>query len=87
MLCGLKFGLSIGGALVAAILAAYGYDAALPAQAPDVVHGIKLAVSVYCSIPFLLGVALLFGYEVDKSMETRIERELGARRARAVTPA
>jgi Na+/melibiose symporter-like transporter len=51
------------------------------------VHGIKLAVSVYCSIPFLLGVALLFGYEVDKSMETRIERELGARRARAVTPA
>jgi Na+/melibiose symporter-like transporter len=59
----------------------------LPTQAPDVVRGIQLAVSVYCSIPFLLGVALLFGYELDKSMETRIERDLGARRAGALTPA
>jgi len=42
---------------------------------------------VYCSIPFLLGVALLFVYELDKSMETRIERDLGARRAGAATPA
>jgi Na+/melibiose symporter-like transporter len=87
MLCGLKFGLSAGSALVAAILAAYGYDATLATQAPEVVHGIQLAVSIYCSIPFLLCVALLFAYEVDKSMETRIERDLGARRAGAATPA
>ncbi|HET7780600.1 MAG TPA: MFS transporter, partial [Rudaea sp.] len=87
MLCGLKFGLSLGGTLVAAILAAYGYDATLPTQGPEVVHGIQLAVSVYCSIPFLLGVALLFGYELDKSMESRIERDLGARRVGAATPA
>jgi Na+/melibiose symporter-like transporter len=87
MLCGLKFGLSVGSALVAAILAAYGYDASLTTQAPEVVHGIQLAVSIYCSIPFLLCVALLFAYEVDKSMETLIEHELGARRAGAATPA
>ena len=53
MLCGLKAGLSIGGALVAMILAAYGYDASAPVQTPHVVHGIYLTVSLYCSIPFL----------------------------------
>jgi hypothetical protein len=35
---------------------------------------------VYCSIPFLLGVALLFLYGIDRQAETRIERELAARR-------
>jgi hypothetical protein len=35
---------------------------------------------VLCSIPFLLAVALLFLYEIDKPMESRIERELAARR-------
>ncbi|HET8555388.1 MAG TPA: MFS transporter [Rhodanobacteraceae bacterium] len=80
MLVGLKLGLSLGGALVAGILAAYGYDANLPVQSPQVVQGIRLAISVYCSIPFLLGVALLFWYEIDKAMEIRIEQDLGARR-------
>lgn len=83
MLCGLKIGLSLGGALVAAILAAYGYDAGAAAQSAAAVQGIKLSVSWYCSIPFLLGVALLFFYEIDKTAETRIERELAARRAPA----
>jgi NAD(P)H-nitrite reductase large subunit len=46
------------------------------------VQGIKLAVSVYCSIPFLVCCALLFFYEIDKPMEARIERELGERRLR-----
>jgi Na+/melibiose symporter-like transporter len=80
MLVGLKLGLSLGGALVAGILAAYGYDASLPVQSPQVMHGIKLAVSVYCAIPFLAGVALLFWYGIDKPMETRIEHDLSARR-------
>ena len=42
-----------------------------------------MAVSVYCSIPFLIGVALLFLYEIDKPMESRIEQDL----ARAPQPA
>jgi Na+/melibiose symporter-like transporter len=83
MLCGLKVGLSIGGALVAGILGHYGYDADALVQAPAVVDAIRLAVSIYCSIPFLAGIALLFLYEVDKSMEVRIEGDLGARRAGA----
>ena len=86
MLCGLKVGLSIGGALVAGLLAFYGYDATLPQQSATVANGIRLAVSVYCAIPFLLGVALLWLYEIDKSLESRIERELEARRLQAAAP-
>jgi Na+/melibiose symporter-like transporter len=80
MLCGLKLGLSLGGALVAGILAHYGYRPDAPVQDPAVVDGIRLTVSVFCSAPFLLAVALLFLYEIDKPMESRIERELDTRR-------
>lgn len=83
ILCGLKIGLSVGGALVAKILAAYGYDPDLAVQSAGAVNGIKLAISVYASIPFLLCCALLFFYEIDKKTETRIEQELAARRAGA----
>ena len=80
MLCGLKIGLSIGGALVAGILAHHGYQAGAEQQPQAVVDGIRLTVSVYCSIPFLLAVALLFLYEIDMRMENRIEQELLQRR-------
>jgi Na+/melibiose symporter-like transporter len=80
ILCGLKIGLSIGGALVAAILAAYGYDPDLTAQSEGAVQGIRLSISVYAAIPFLLSVALLFWYEINKSTESRIEQDLAARR-------
>jgi len=80
MLCGLKIGLSIGGALVAGILSYYGYDADAGVQAPQTVNGIRLAISVFCSLPFLVAVAMLFLYKIDKNMESRIESELGARR-------
>ncbi len=83
MLCGLKIGLSMGGALVAAILAHYGYQAGLAQQSEAVVEGIRLTVSVYCAIPFLLAVALLFAYEIDKRAETRIEQDLLLRRRSA----
>ncbi|MBD8871330.1 MFS transporter [Rhodanobacter sp. DHB23] len=81
ILCGLKAGLSIGGALVARILSAYGYVPGQAVQSAATLHGIKLSVSVYCSIPFLLGVALLFLYRIDRRTETRIEQELATRRA------
>ena len=87
MLCGLKLGLSIGGALVAGILAHYAYVAGAEAQSPQAVDGIRLAVSVYASLPFLACVALLFFYEINKPMESRIERELAQRRAASGAPA
>ena len=80
MLCGLKIGLSVGGALVAAILARHGYVADAAMQTPAAVDGIRLAISVYASIPFLLCIALLFFYEIDKRTEVRIEQDLSARR-------
>jgi Na+/melibiose symporter-like transporter len=39
-----------------------------------------MLVSIYPSIPFLLGVGLLFFYVIDKKMEVRIEMELNSRR-------
>ncbi|MCB1642741.1 MAG: MFS transporter, partial [Xanthomonadales bacterium] len=86
MLCGLKVGLSVGGALVAAILAAYGYQPGEPLQNPETVAGIRLAVSIYASLPFLACVALLFLYQINKGMESRIERELAARREPLANP-
>jgi Na+/melibiose symporter-like transporter len=80
MLFGLKAGLSIGGSLVAGILAYYGYNADLTTQAFNTVEGIKFAVSVYASLPFLLACASLFFYEINKKMELQIEADLGERR-------
>ncbi len=81
MIFGLKSGLSVGGALVAFILAVYGYQAQAPLQSPDTVNGIRLAVSLYASLPFLVAAGLLFWYEINKDMENRIEGELAARRS------
>jgi Na+/melibiose symporter-like transporter len=81
MIFGLKAGLSVGGAMVAALLSTVGYDAALATQAPAVADGIRLSVSLYAAIPFLLAVGCLAFYEIRKSTERTIERELGLRRA------
>ena len=80
MIFGLKAGLTIGGALVAGILAMYDYSIDLAVQNPETVNGIKLSVSVYASIPFFLAVGCLFFYEINKKMEVQIEQELGERR-------
>lgn len=87
MMVGLKAGLSIGGALVTWILGQYGYinkgalEVGETVLQPDSVStGAKLLVSVYPSIPFLIGVALLFFYEINKKKEVQIEEDLKARR-------
>jgi Na+/melibiose symporter-like transporter len=71
---------------VAGILAYYGYEAGAAAQSPQTVNGILLAVSLFCSIPFLVAVAMLFLYKIDKAMESRLESELGGRRLQATAP-
>jgi len=89
MMVGLKAGLSIGGALVAWILSLYGYIPIQSAiagkeiiQPETVATGAKMLVSIYPSIPFLIGVGLLFLYVIDKKMEVKIEADLKARRAK-----
>ncbi len=82
MIFGLKIGLSIGGSLVASLLAWYGYDAALDTQNAATAQGIKISVSIYASIPFFIGVAALFFYEINKKMESQIEHDLIQNRAK-----
>ena len=83
MLIGLKAGLTIGGSLVAGLLAYYGYSATLATQNPETVAGIKAIMSVYASLPFYLSVACLFFYSINKKMELTIEADLNARRQAA----
>jgi Na+/melibiose symporter-like transporter len=80
MIFGLKAGLSIGGSLVAGILAGFGYDESMAVQNPEVINGIKLLVSVFPTITFMTGVACLFFYAIDKKKEVQIEKELIERR-------
>ena len=81
MMVGLKVGLSVGSALLTKILALYDYvpnsDAAQPLST---VTGTKMLVSVFPSIPFLIGAGLLFFYEINKKMEVKIESDLKQRR-------
>jgi glycoside/pentoside/hexuronide:cation symporter, GPH family len=82
MMVGLKGGLSIGGALLASILGMYNY---LPnsetTQAATAIHGTKMLVSIFPAIPFLIGAALLFFYEINKAKEVQIETDLKERRS------
>jgi Na+/melibiose symporter-like transporter len=81
MMVGLKVGLSVGSALVAWILGLYQYQAnSDAAQTATAVNGTKLLVSIYPSIPFFIGIGLLFFYEINKTMENQIENELKQRR-------
>lgn len=83
MIFGLKAGLSIGGALVAGILASYDYNTDLVSQAANTINGIKLSISVFPAITFLLGITCLFFYKINKRMELQIESDLKERRAKA----
>jgi glycoside/pentoside/hexuronide:cation symporter, GPH family len=81
MMVGLKGGLSIGSSLLTMILGIFGYQPnAEVAQSVETINGIKLLVSIFPAIPFLLAVGLLFFYEINKKMELQIEKELKERR-------
>lgn len=80
MMVGLKLGLTLGSTLVTGILRLYDYNSELPEQSVNTMNGIKLSMSIYASIPFLIGIGLLFLYEINKSMELQIETDLDNRR-------
>ncbi|MDD4637292.1 MAG: MFS transporter, partial [Bacteroidales bacterium] len=83
MIFGLKAGLSIGGALVAGILAVCGYQEGLAVQSPEAIEGIKLSLSVFPTLTFCVSVACLFFYEIDKKKEVIIQRDLMSHRGDA----
>jgi len=82
MMVGLKGGLTIGSSLLTWLLGLYDYiPNSETAQSATAINGTKLLVSVFPSIPFLLGVGLLFFYKINKKMEVQIETDLKQRRA------
>jgi Na+/melibiose symporter-like transporter len=80
MMVGLKAGLSIGSALLAWILGLYHYVPNSNMQAASAIQGTKMLVSIYPSIPFLIGAGLLFFYTINKKMEVQIETDLKQKR-------
>ena len=87
MMVGLKGGLSIGSALVTWILGLFSYvtkEAAivgeLLVQPESAIQGTKMLVSIFPAIPFLIAIGLLFFYEINKTMEVKIELDLKERR-------
>lgn len=74
MIFGLKAGLSIGGAMVAGILGGFGYDESLAIQSPQVMNGIKLLISIFPTLTFMVRIGCLFFYNIDKKMEVKIEK-------------
>lgn len=82
MMVGLKAGLSIGSALLAMFLGLFRYVPHSDTVQSDVtINGIKMLVSIFPAIFFLVGGALLFFYEINKQMEIRIERDLQQKRS------
>jgi Na+/melibiose symporter-like transporter len=81
MMVGLKAGLSIGGSLTTYLLGLFNYVPNSLEQPESAVNGIKLLVSIFPAIPFLIGTGLLFFYEINKKMEVEIEADLKQRRS------
>jgi Na+/melibiose symporter-like transporter len=81
MIFGLKIGLSVGGALGAALLSKYGYVAEKAEQTAAAVSGIKMSVSIYPGIVFIAGAIMLIWYKINKKMEVQIETDLKQRRS------
>jgi Na+/melibiose symporter-like transporter len=79
ILFALKAGLSLGGALSAWIIAAYGYVPNVT-QSSHALLGIRLGSSIYAAIPFVLGLVCLAIYPIGKELNIRIETELAERR-------
>lgn len=80
MMVGLKAGLSIGGSLTTWFLSYFEYVPNSLTQSETAINGIKLLISVFPSVPFLIGVGILFFYEINKKKELQIESELKERR-------
>ncbi len=81
MMVGLKVGLTLGSAILTKLLGVFGYVAnSATGQTDSAIQGTKLLVSILPAIPFLIGAAILFFYEINKKMEVQIETDLKQRR-------
>ncbi|MEO1498081.1 MAG: MFS transporter [Planctomycetota bacterium] len=76
----LKLGLSVGGALSALLLARYGY-VANATQTASALEGIRLLMSLFPAIAFVVGAAVLSFYEIDRRLESSLCQQLQHKRA------
>ena len=79
ILFALKAGLSLGGALSAWIINAYGYIPNI-AQTERALTGIRLGATIYPSLALLLVLVCLAIYPIGRELNRRIETELNERR-------
>ena len=79
ILFGLKAGLSLGGAIAGWLLSGYGYQPNA-VQTPGSLHGIRMTISVYPAVFFLIVIVCLLCYGIDKKLNLRIQDELAERR-------
>jgi GPH family glycoside/pentoside/hexuronide:cation symporter len=75
----LKAGLSLGGALSAWVIDAYGYVPNV-AQTPHALLGIRLGSSVYPAVALAIVLVCLALYPIGKTLNRRIQDELAERR-------
>ena len=79
ILFALKAGLSLGGALSAWVIEAYGYVPNV-VQTERALLGIRLGASVYPAVALALVLVCLVIYPIGKSLNLRIQEELALRR-------
>jgi len=84
ILFALKAGLSLGGALSAWVIAAYGYVPNV-AQTPRALLGIRLGATLYPAATLALGIVCLAIYPIGKALNIRIQDELTERRQKYAT--
>ena len=85
ILFALKAGLSLGGALSAWVIAAYGYVPNVP-QTQRALLGIRLGATLYPAATLALGIVCLAIYPIGKALNIRIQDELTERRKKYSTP-
>ncbi len=84
ILFGLKAGLSLGGAMAGWLLSGYGYRPNA-VQTPGALQGIRMTISVYPAIFFLIVIVCLICYKIGKKLNLQIQDELAERRTRFAT--
>jgi Na+/melibiose symporter-like transporter len=79
ILFGLKAGLSLGGFLAGWLLSIYGYQANVR-QTEHALTGIRMLISVYPAILYMVIVGVLLYYPISKKLNLQIQDELAERR-------
>jgi Na+/melibiose symporter-like transporter len=84
ILFGLKTGLSLGGFAAGWLLSGYGYKPNA-VQTPHALQGIRMTISVYPAILFLIVIGCLVCYKIGKHLNLQIQDELAERRKNFAT--